>query len=183
MSKDLEVQYTIKEAQADLEKSVKGLNDFIDGFYSLWRHDGWRLLGYENWYDLCAKAYRYKIKDKITRLEVVEALTNRGVSTPAIAAAVGYGQSTIARDVKDLTQMGRVAPDRVTIGLNDREYPQDQERAAQVVELVQDHGPKQLPSEDSFRRSRAFRYGRPARCCIRGYGSPATEGRLARHEG
>jgi arginyl-tRNA synthetase len=69
-------------------------------------------------------------------------MTNRGMSTSAIATAVGYGQSTIDRDVKALTQLGRVAPDRVTVGVNDQEYPQGRDRAEQTVQLVQDQKPK-----------------------------------------
>jgi hypothetical protein len=153
-------QYSIEDARADLEKSTAGLIAFIDGAYNLFQYQGWKLLGYESWDALCAREYRYKIKNRIARLEAVETLANRGMSTVAIAAAVGYAQSTIARDVQALTQLGRVAPDRTVVGLNNQEYPQeieqlpvhiaavaaeeypqDEERAEQVIQLVKDQAP------------------------------------------
>jgi hypothetical protein len=57
------------------------------------------------------------------------------LSTPAIAAAVGYAQSTIDRDQKQLTQMGSLdIPTKITT-LGDKPYTRPD---TEIIELPQD---------------------------------------------
>jgi hypothetical protein len=44
------------------------------------------------------------------------------MSTPAIGSALGVGQSTVARDVQELTHLGKSGPTRI-IGLDGKDRP------------------------------------------------------------
>ncbi len=83
-----------------------------------------RALGYASWTDYLSDALGAEPMrlPREQRHELVSYLAGEGMPTTAIAPIVGAGQSTVDRDVKQLTQMGRLQLPEKVMGRDGKEY-------------------------------------------------------------
>lgn len=88
------------EAEARRDRIKAGLVTLWDDIKAAWRERDWLALGYESWDAMCAAEYRLGlVLPRSERPEIVADLRSEGMSTSAIAAAVGASKATVARDI------------------------------------------------------------------------------------
>lgn len=113
-----EVVATARE-RVDRIKALVGAarSDIIDSY----RQRDWIALGYDSWDGLCSAEFgtvlRLSIED---RQQAVAELSDAGMSSRAIGAALGVGIGTVSRD---LSGVPNGTPARPTTGLDGKTYP------------------------------------------------------------
>lgn len=91
----------LDEAKRRVDRVKSGVERIWDDLVVLYRERAWSVLGYQSWDALCDAEFggtRIALPRQ-QRQEVVCDLRESGMSTRAIASAVGVNQSTIARDL------------------------------------------------------------------------------------
>jgi hypothetical protein len=104
MSKDLDELARIKEAQDRADRIRAGFSQVADWWRDVIKAYGardWESLGYTSWDAYLAGEYgEHQIRiDPRDRQDVVTAMAATGMSTRAIAPALGVGKSTVDRDL------------------------------------------------------------------------------------
>jgi hypothetical protein len=104
MSKDLDELARIKEAQDRADRIRAGFSKVADWWRDVIKAYGardWESLGYTSWDAYLAGEYgEHQIRiDPRDRQDVVTAMAATGMSTRAIAPALGVGKSTVDRDL------------------------------------------------------------------------------------
>ncbi len=110
----------------------------------------WLMVGYDNWEDLCIDQFsgwipNLELED---RREVARELTDAGLSTRAIASALGVGQRTIVRDLQSTESDDSLEgePPREIVGLDGRTRTY---QPRSTVEVDTDTG--EILTEDEWR--------------------------------
>jgi hypothetical protein len=120
-----EIVEVLTEAQArDLLDAIKvNLEDAADLADQLWAGRGWVALGYGSWDDMCKAEIRPRMPrlERAERKAIVADMAAKGMSTRAIAAAVGVHHDTVAEDIKQAAPVGNPTPAPVT-GLDGKTY-------------------------------------------------------------
>lgn len=121
-----------EELLGDLRRSGEV---FIVGMVEMWRGQGWLALGYSSWDDLCDSELRgMRVNLPIeSRREVVAELTDEGMSTRAIGAALGVDHKTV---VNDRRSGGESSPPAPTVGLDGKTYQPRPTREVTTSETV-----------------------------------------------
>lgn len=91
----------LDEAKRRVDRVKSGVERIWDDLVVLYRERAWSVLGYQSWDALCDAEFggtRIALPRQ-QRHEVVCDLRESGMSTRAIASAIGVNQSTIARDL------------------------------------------------------------------------------------
>lgn len=110
------------EARRRVSRICTGLEDIYDDVIVLHRGQGWLALGYDTWAELCAAEFPLRpALQREERRELVEQLTEAGLSTRAQAEVIGVSKDTIQRDQTTVSNETVERPQRVT-GLDGREY-------------------------------------------------------------
>lgn len=91
--------FTEDEARAHTDKIVRLLDDRADMIVEAWDRRAWAALGYESWADYCESEFDtgpFALRG-VSRDNTILKLRAAGMSTRAVAAAVGVGKSTVDR--------------------------------------------------------------------------------------
>jgi hypothetical protein len=108
------------EAKQRLERVKSGVERIWDDLVVLYQGRAWQVLGYQSWDALCDAEFggtRIALPRQ-QRQEVVCDLRQAGMSTRAIASAVGVAQDTVRRDLDQLNEIVQLPTE--TIGLDGR---------------------------------------------------------------
>jgi len=137
------------------EASARSLTDEIretltvayDKLVDAWRGRADLALGYESWDAYCAAEFTEARMLRPTheqRLEIVATMRSEGMSTRAIASALGVGHKTVARDIKS-SPVSDDTPAPVT-GIDGKTYTQPESEPETVeAEIVDDPKPRATP--------------------------------------
>jgi transposase-like protein len=102
-STDAIVPATPDEARAIVDRIKASVGAIHQDIVDLWEGQGWLALGYSSWDDLCDVEFAVRLAlPREQRRELVADLTEKGMTTRAIAPAVGVDQSTVARQVMQM---------------------------------------------------------------------------------
>lgn len=110
----------LDEAKRRVDRVKSGVERIWDDLVVLYRERAWFVLGYQSWDALCDAEFggtRIALPRQ-QRQDVVCDLREAGMSTRAIAAAVGVAQDTVRRDLDQLNDFVQL-PQEVT-GLDGR---------------------------------------------------------------
>lgn len=137
----------ISEARQRLERVKSGVERIWDDLVALYQGRAWIVLGYASWESLCdAELDGARIAlPRQQRQEVVCDLRGAGMSTRAIASAVGVHHSTVA---DDLATVGNPTVDVVT-GLDGRTRTATPVRPTAPPEPIEPWDPTEgIPAEE-----------------------------------
>jgi hypothetical protein len=100
---------TKAKAQALVDQVKQGIDLIIPAVIELYQRRAWVPLDYDSWEDLCAAEFSALMQFRLPkpkRAEVHKQMADAGMTTRESAAATGYGNKTVARDLNDrnLTQ-------------------------------------------------------------------------------
>jgi hypothetical protein len=129
-------------AARDLANKVKaGLDEVRDAIIQLREGRGWLVLGFSSWEDLCAAEFRMTLHLPVTaRVQIVNDLTDHGMSSRAIAAPLGVDHTTVLNDRRTGGEFSPPGTEttsvRVLTGLDGKRYPREQSPDVVVVEGV-----------------------------------------------
>ena len=110
------------EAKRRVDRVKSGVERIWDDLVVLYRERAWSVLGYESWDALCDAEFggtRIALPRQ-QRQEVVCDLRGAGMSTRAIASAVGVGVGTVARDLEASVPFGTVDTPSAITGIDGR---------------------------------------------------------------
>ena len=108
-----------EDAEARRDRIKAGLVTLWDDIKTAWRERDWLALGYESWDTMCDAEYRVGlVLPRSERPEIVADLRAEGMSTRAIAAAVGASKSTVH---DDLSGVQNRTPEPV-VGIDGKTY-------------------------------------------------------------
>lgn len=111
----------LDEAKRRVDRVKSGVERIWDDLVVLYRERAWSVLGYQSWDALCDAEFggtRIALPRQ-QRQEVVCDLRESGMSTRAIASAVGVDQKTVVNDLRTTEEYSSVAPLTIT-GLDGR---------------------------------------------------------------
>jgi transposase-like protein len=92
-------QLTHQQARALVDTISAGLDEIRVAIIQLWEGQGWTALGYDSWESLCTAEFRGGLHlPRPERRELVADLSEEGMSTRAIAPALGVHPDTVAND-------------------------------------------------------------------------------------
>jgi len=113
------------EATTRLDRVRKHVTQAWDDLVALYNGRAWVTLGYHSWDDLCDEELDgARIALPVTdRREVVGNLREQGLSTRAIASAVGVDDKTVRNDLAATAEHSAVARPSVITGLDGRTRP------------------------------------------------------------
>lgn len=115
------VQMESEEAEARIARINSAVDGVWDDLIALYIGRAWIALGYTSWDGLCDARFRFRPKLPSTdRQGVVLDMTEAGMSTRAIAAALGVSHPTVINDQK--TAGGQDLPPAPVTGLDGKTY-------------------------------------------------------------
>jgi hypothetical protein len=131
----------IEDAKRRLDRVKSGVERIWDDLVALYKGRAWLALGYSSWDALCdAELDGARIALPISeRREVVAEMRSQGMSTRAIASAVGVSHMTIHTD---LPAVNKFTPAAV-VGLDGKRQPATKPKEIQPTDPL-----KNLPTDD-----------------------------------
>lgn len=142
----------LDEAKRRVDRVKSGVERIWDDLVVLYRERAWSVLGYQSWDALCDAEFggtRIALPRQ-QRQEVVCDLRGAGMSTRAIAAAVGLSKNTVTADLAQLSQIGTVdVPESIT-GLDGRTRTATPTRPTASPQPIEPWDPTQGLSEDDL---------------------------------
>jgi hypothetical protein len=120
------------EAKQRLERVKSGVERIWDDLVVLYQGRAWQVLGYQSWDALCDAEFggtRIALPRQ-QRQEIVCDMREAGMSTRAIASAIGVAKGTVQNDLA--TSTGQSCPVETVIGLDGKARAATVPRAPQV---------------------------------------------------
>lgn len=125
---------TVIEARDRIARVKASVDTIREDLLALWSGQAWKSLGYESWDALCDAEFEVRLALPITqRREVVADLTEAGMSSRAIAGALGVDQKTVVNDRQSGEELS--SPATVT-GTDGKQYPAKVTQTTRVSEAT-----------------------------------------------
>lgn len=140
----------LDEAKRRVDRVKSGVERIWDDLVVLYRERAWSVLGYQSWDALCDAEFggtRIALPRQ-QRQEVVCDLRGAGMSTRAIASAVGVSDYTIRHDIDQLRETSQL-PTSVT-GLDGRTRTATPVRPSPAPQPIEPWDPTEGLSEDDL---------------------------------
>ena len=142
----------LDEAKRRVDRVKSGVERIWDDLVVLYRERAWSVLGYQSWDALCDAEFggtRIALPRQ-QRQEVVCDLRGAGMSTRAIATAVGVSHQTVANDLEATVKSLTVGSNQAITGLDGRTRTATPVRTNQVPQPIEPWDPTEGLSEDDL---------------------------------
>jgi hypothetical protein len=139
----------------EMDAAIAAIDSYVERFpqelvTALWEARAWIEYGYESWHAMCEDRgwTRRNVLDAPQRRDEVAALRQAGMSTRAIAAAVGVSDKTIRNDLDELRTCTQL-PDEIT-SLDGRTRPATRPEVITAEEFIENYQADIDPDPDDF---------------------------------